>query len=77
MMFAADQFVLSDDQVNCFGDEIAAVAAIDEDTASEAAELIRVTYEPLPPVFTLEEAAAEGARFSIFIMKITLPMISL
>jgi 4-hydroxybenzoyl-CoA reductase subunit alpha len=61
MMFGSDQFILSDGQVNCFGDEIAAVAAIDEDTASEAADLIRVTYEPLPPIFTLEEAAAEDA----------------
>ena len=61
MMYGSDQFLLSDDRVNCFGDEIAAVAAVDEDTAWEAAELIRVEYEPLPPVFSVEDAAAEGA----------------
>ena len=60
MMYGSDQFLLSDDRVNCFGDEIAAVAAVDEDTAWEAAELIRVEYEPLPPVFSVEDAAAEG-----------------
>jgi 4-hydroxybenzoyl-CoA reductase subunit alpha len=61
MMFGSDQLVLNDDQVHCFGDEIAAVAAIDEATASEAADLIRVEYEPLPPLFTLDEAAAQEA----------------
>ena len=61
MMYGSDQFLLSDDRVNCFGDEIAAVAAVDEDTAWEAAELIKVEYEPLPPVFSVEDAAAEGA----------------
>jgi CO/xanthine dehydrogenase Mo-binding subunit len=30
------------------GEEVAAVAAIDEDIAEEAIEAIRVEYEPLP-----------------------------
>jgi CO/xanthine dehydrogenase Mo-binding subunit len=33
------------------GDEVAAVAAVDEDTAEEALDLIRVEYEEIPAVF--------------------------
>ena len=41
----------------CFvGDEVAAVSAVDEDTAKEAIRLIEVDYEELPAVFDLEEA---------------------
>jgi len=61
IMLAPDQFILCNERVNCFADEIAAIAAVDEDTASEAAELIRVEYEPLPPLFSVKEATAEGA----------------
>ena len=38
------------------GDEVAAVAALDEATAEEAARLIEVSYEPLEPVLDLEAA---------------------
>ena len=38
------------------GDEVAAVAAVDEATAEEAARLIEVSYEPLEPVLDLEAA---------------------
>ena len=40
---------------------VAAVAAIDEETAEEACELIKVDYEELPGVFDPEEAMREGA----------------
>lgn len=43
------------------GDPVAAVAAIDEDTAVEALELVHVDYEELPAVFDPEEAIKEGA----------------
>jgi 4-hydroxybenzoyl-CoA reductase subunit alpha len=43
------------------GDPVAAVAAVDEDTALEALELIKVDYEQLPAVFDPEEAMKEGA----------------
>ncbi|MBW1683175.1 MAG: molybdopterin-dependent oxidoreductase, partial [Deltaproteobacteria bacterium] len=44
-----------------FGEEIAAVAAVDEDTALEALELIEVELEELPAVFTpLDAMASEG-----------------
>jgi putative selenate reductase molybdopterin-binding subunit len=39
------------------GDRVAAVVAEDEETAERALTLIRVEYEVLPPVLTLEEAA--------------------
>ena len=61
IMLGGDQLVLCNDLVNCIGDEVAAVAAIDEDTATEAAELIKVDYEPLTPIFSIKEATAEGA----------------
>ena len=61
MMLGADQGVFCSERVNYRGDEIAAVAAVDEDTACEAAELVRVEYEPLSPLLTVAEAAAEGA----------------
>lgn len=49
-------------KVRFIGDHVAAVAAIDEDTAEEALGLIEVEYEPLPAVFTVEEAMREGAH---------------
>lgn len=57
----SDRELLCSDMVNFIGDEVAAVAAIDEDTAAEAAELIGVEYEPLEAVFSMEEATAAGA----------------
>ena len=43
------------------GDEVAAIAAVDADTADEALELIDVVYEPLPAVFDPLEALAPGS----------------
>lgn len=43
------------------GDEVAAVAAEDEETAQEAASLVKVEYGPLPAVFDPMEAMAQGA----------------
>ncbi|MDZ4246889.1 MAG: xanthine dehydrogenase family protein molybdopterin-binding subunit, partial [Dehalococcoidia bacterium] len=56
-----DQYLLPIDKVNFFGEEVAAVAAVDLDTAEEALSLIDVDYEPLPFVLTPEEALREGA----------------
>ena len=52
----ADKTMLCTDRVRYVGDEVAAVAAIDENTALEALDLIKVDYEPLPAVFDAEEA---------------------
>ncbi|OHB74180.1 MAG: 4-hydroxybenzoyl-CoA reductase [Planctomycetes bacterium RBG_16_59_8] len=51
-----DETVFCIDKVRYIGDEIAAVAAVDLDTASEAVGLIRVEYEELKPVLSVEEA---------------------
>ena len=56
-----DEYGLALDRVRFVGDEVAAVAAIDRDTAVEAAALIQVEYEELPAVFDVDAAMAEGA----------------
>ncbi|MBI2358558.1 MAG: molybdopterin-dependent oxidoreductase [Deltaproteobacteria bacterium] len=59
--FFADQYPLSVGKVRYIGEEVAAVAAIDPDTAEEALDLIEVEYEELPAVFDAEQAMQEGA----------------
>jgi 4-hydroxybenzoyl-CoA reductase subunit alpha len=56
-----DEVALASDTVRFIGDEIAAVAAVDRDTAEEALGLIHVEYEELPAVFDLDAALAPGA----------------
>lgn len=56
-----DELPLARDKVRFIGDEVAAVAAIDEDIAEEAIDLIEVEYEELPAVFDMEEAIQPGA----------------
>jgi len=55
-----DEEALSTEKVRYVGDAVAAVAAVDEETAERATELIEVEYEPLPPIMSIEEALAEG-----------------
>jgi 4-hydroxybenzoyl-CoA reductase alpha subunit len=59
--WARDHPVLKADKVRSVRDEVAAVAAVDEDTAREALELIQVEYEELPGVFDPEAAMKPGA----------------
>lgn len=56
-----DETPLAVDKVRFLAEGVAAVAAVDEDTAEEAVELIKVEYEELPGVFDPEEAMKEGA----------------
>lgn len=56
-----DQYALPMEKVRYPGEEVAAVAAVDEDTAEEALGLIRVEYQVLPAVFDPEHAMREGA----------------
>ena len=56
-----DELIFAQDKVRYVGDEVAAVAAIDEEIAQEAMSLIRVDYEELPAVFHPEEAMKPGA----------------
>ncbi len=51
-----DETALAVDKVRFLGDEVAAVAAIDEDTANAALELIEVDYEVLPHFLDPEQA---------------------
>ncbi len=50
-----DQYIF-DTKVRYWGEGVAAVAAISEEIAEEALELIEVVYEPLPAVFTVADA---------------------
>jgi CO/xanthine dehydrogenase Mo-binding subunit len=59
--FLRDNTAFKKDKVRQYRDEVAALAAIDPDIAQEAADLIEVEYEPLPPVFSPPEAMEEGA----------------
>jgi len=59
--YTQDQQFLPTEKVRYVGEEVAAVAAIDEDTALQALALIDVQYEVLPAVFNIEEALASGA----------------
>lgn len=52
---------LLNQRVRYYGDDVAAVVAEDEIAAARAARLIRVEYEQYPPVFTVQQALAEGA----------------
>jgi 4-hydroxybenzoyl-CoA reductase alpha subunit len=58
-----DEYPLALDRVRYIGDAVAAVAAVDEDTAIRALDLIRVEYEVLPAFLEPEDALApaEGA----------------
>lgn len=56
-----DELPLAMDKVRFIGDEVAAVAAVDEDIAEEVLDLIEVEYEELPAVFDPEEAMEPGA----------------
>ena len=53
-----DETALAIDRVRYVGEPVAAVAALDEATAERACELIKVTYEPLQPILTIEDALA-------------------
>jgi 4-hydroxybenzoyl-CoA reductase alpha subunit len=51
-----DEEALCVDKVRFIGDPVAAVAAIDEDSAFDAMNLIEVEYEPLKTISSIEEA---------------------
>jgi CO/xanthine dehydrogenase Mo-binding subunit len=53
--------VLASDRVKYLGEPVAVVAAVTQQIAAEAAELVSVDYEELPGVFDVESARADGA----------------
>ena len=56
-----DEHILAREKVRHVGDEVAAVIAVDEDTATKALALIEVDYEELPVVLDPIEAIQDGA----------------
>lgn len=56
-----DMPVLAQDVVRFVGEKVAAVAAVDKETADEALLLIDVVYEELTPVYDAEEAMQADA----------------
>ena len=59
--FIKDETALAVGKVRYMGEPVAAIAAVDLETARKAAGLIEIGYEALPAVFTPEEATARGA----------------
>ncbi|MFN7085982.1 MAG: xanthine dehydrogenase family protein molybdopterin-binding subunit, partial [Burkholderiales bacterium] len=59
--FRPDLYPLAIERVRYVGDEVAAVAATDPETARAAVDAIRVEYEVLPAVLSLDQALAPGA----------------
>ncbi len=57
----ADMLPLAAERVRYLGEEVAAVAAVDEDTAQAALELIEVEYEELPGLFDPQDAMRPDA----------------
>ncbi|HEY3064268.1 MAG TPA: molybdopterin cofactor-binding domain-containing protein [Methylomirabilota bacterium] len=53
-----DEEGLCTEKVRMVGDAVAAVAAVDEETAERACELIEVGYEPLPALMSIEDSLA-------------------
>lgn len=60
-IYIVDKPILAVDKVRYFGEAVAAVAAVDIDTAERAIELIEVQYEPLPVLLDVEEAVKPDA----------------
>ena len=56
------EYALAYQKVRFHGEPVAAVAAVDAETAEKALDLIEVEYEPLPVYTTPEAALAEGAE---------------
>jgi len=70
-----DQIPMPVTKVHHFGEGVAAVAAIDEDTAEEALDLIKVDYEELPVVLTAADALKPDAPLVNELRRATLPIL--
>jgi CO/xanthine dehydrogenase Mo-binding subunit len=60
MPVSQDEEPLSVDRVRFVGDPVAAVAAVDEETAEQATRLIHVEYETLPALMSVDQSLREG-----------------
>jgi len=59
MPSSQDEEALCIEKVRYVGDPVAAVAAVDEETAERACEAIEVEYEPLRAIMSIDEAVSE------------------
>jgi CO/xanthine dehydrogenase Mo-binding subunit len=60
-LYIKDRNIFARDRVRFVGDPVAGVAAISENIAEQAVDLIRVEYEPLAPILDPEEGVKPGA----------------
>jgi carbon-monoxide dehydrogenase large subunit len=60
-MFAPAHPVLARDRVRCVGDPVALLVAESAAQAEDAADLVRIDYEPLPSVTATDQAARPGS----------------
>ncbi len=60
--YTRDQQFIQTDKTRYIGDEVAGVAAVDEETALKALDLIEVEYEELPAVFEPMDAMASESE---------------
>ncbi len=60
-LYMKDRYVFAQDKVRFVGEQIAAVVARSPQAAKKGAALVKVEYEPLPPVLDQMKAIAEGA----------------
>ncbi len=58
---AMNEYPMARDKVRYRGEPVAAVAALDAQTAERALDLIELEIEELPACYTIEQAGAEGA----------------
>ncbi|OUN20299.1 selenium-dependent xanthine dehydrogenase [Flavonifractor sp. An82] len=56
-----DVMIAKGDITRCLGDAICLVVAEDEKTLAQAKKLVKISYEPLEPVRSIQEAMAEDA----------------
>ena len=59
--FLNDQPIIATGETKFYGDPVAAVVAETEDIAARAAGLVKVEYEELPGIYSVEQAMAPGA----------------
>jgi CO/xanthine dehydrogenase Mo-binding subunit len=60
-LYLQDRHIFARERVRFVGDPVAAVAAVSEELAIEALKKIKVDYEDLPPIFSVEEALKPDA----------------
>ncbi|MEM3620354.1 MAG: xanthine dehydrogenase family protein molybdopterin-binding subunit [Nitrososphaerota archaeon] len=60
-LYVNDRYILARKKVRWIGEPVAAVVAEDLETAEEAVELIKVEYDPLPPVLDVRDALKHDA----------------